>query len=312
MDPIQNIKIHKDTTFALLLEAQKRKWEIFYLEHHQLFLSENKVYGLTARINVQDKLPDFFSFIDHAPQKMPLSSFDMVLMRKDPPFDIPYLYATYLLELAQKEGAFIVNDPRSIRDANEKLFTAFFPQCCPETLVTSRKTILEDFFQTHQKIILKPLHTMGGHAVFLLDQHNPNFHVTVEVLTKNGKYPIMAQRYLPEIKDGDKRILLIDGEPYPYALARIPSPGDIRGNLAAGARGKGIPLNARDRWIAEQVGPTLRDKGLFFVGLDVIGDYLTEINVTSPTCVREIEAAFGVNIAAHLLNKLIEKKYPKN
>lgn len=308
MDPIEHIHIEKDTTFALLLEAQKRHWEIYYTQTADLFLDHNTVYGAVRKIQVQDHIENFVRFENTTPTSVPLTQFDMVLMRKDPPFDIPYLYATYLLELAQKAGCYIVNNPTSMRDANEKLFTTHFPQCCPPTLVTSQKTNIQDFLTEHKKIILKPLHSMGGQSIFLLTQENPNIHVTVEMLTHGGKYPIMAQRYLPEIIHGDKRIIMIDGKAYPYGLARIPQPGDIRANLAAGGKGIGYKLSAHDYWIAEQVGPTLKEKGLSLVGLDVIGDYLTEINVTSPTCVREIERAFDLNICTIILDSLWDAK----
>jgi glutathione synthase len=225
-------------------------------------------------------------------------------MRKDPPFDIPYLYATYLLELAQNQGCKVINDPRSIRDVNEKLFTAWFPQCCPPTLVTSLISQLRAFLSEHKEIIVKPLNNMGGQGVFKLTQKSDNINATLEILTKNGKFPIMAQRFIPEIIKGDKRILMINGTPYPYALSRIPQAGEIRANLASGGDGVGSELTERDIWICKQVGPTLKENGLFFVGLDVIGDYLTEINVTSPTCVREIEAAFNVNICEEIFNSI--------
>lgn len=307
MDDLEKIKIEKDTTFALLLEAQNRQWEIFYLQQNQLFLSNHIISCLASRIQINDDPKLFFSLLDPSPQKLPLQYFDVVLMRKDPPFDIPYLYTTYLLELAQKQGCFIVNDPKSIRNANEKLFTTHFPQCTPETLVTSQKSLLRDFLNRHHKIILKPLDTMGGRSVFLMKENDPNFSVTVEEITRYGTMPIMAQRYIPEIAQGDKRILMIAGKPYPYGLARIPPQGEIRGNLASGGIGVGHQLTDRDFWIAEQVGPTLSTQNLFFVGLDIIGDYLTEINVTSPTCVREIEKAFSVNLSEFIIDEL-EKK----
>jgi glutathione synthase len=306
MDPIQTIHIEKDTTFALLLEAQKRQWEIYYLEAKQLYLADNKVGGLIAPIRVKEDPSDFITFLD-LPKKMPLNTFDVVLMRKDPPFDITYLYATYLLELAQAAGCFIVNHPRSIRDANEKLFTAWFAHCCPETVVTSQKVLIQDFLAKHPQVVVKPLHSMGGQGVLVLKQGDLNVNATIELLTHRGKYPIMVQRYLPDIlQSGDKRILLIDGVPYPYSIARIPALGDFRGNLASQATAKGHTLTDRDIWLCEQVGPTLKARGLFLVGLDVIGDYITEINVTSPTCVREIEAIFKVNLASTILDSLMQ------
>lgn len=306
MDNIEHINIKKDTTFALLLEAQTRQWQIFYLQPNQLFLSDNQVFGLATPIQVINNPQQFFAYLA-PPQKMVLHDFDVVLMRKDPPFDMPYLYSTYLLDIATKQGVLIINDPKSIRDANEKLFTAYFPQCTPPTLVSSQKSLLRDFLKEHQKIILKPLDTMGGRSVFLMTEQDPNFNVTVEELTHNEKIPIMAQLYLSDIMRGDKRILMIDGKAFPYGLARIPQDGEIRGNLAAGGKGVGHQLTDKDFWISEQVGPTLSQYHLFFVGLDIIGDYLTEINVTSPTCVREIESAFSVNLSGFIVDEL-EKK----
>lgn len=308
MDSMHAIHPHKDTTFALMLEAQKRQWQIYYLEARQLYLSDNQVSGLVSRIRVTDQQNDFVEFIDESPKSLPLIHFDAVLMRKDPPFDLPYLYATYLLELAEKEGCLIFNRPSSIRDANEKLFTAWFANCCPETLVTSQKSLLQQFIAKHHKIIIKPLHSMGGQGVLTLQENDLNFHAAIELLTHHGKYPIMTQRFLPDIlQSGDKRILLIDGQPFPYALARIPAKDDFRGNLASRATGIKHELTTREKWLCDQVGSTLKAKGLFFVGLDIIGDFITEINVTSPTCVREISALFKVNIAATILDALASK-----
>jgi glutathione synthase len=229
-------------------------------------------------------------------------------MRKDPPFDMEYVYTTYLLERTQAGGVLVVNQPDSLRDANEKLFTAWFPQCTPPTLVTRQAAQIRAFLTEHGDIIVKPLGGMGGQSVFHLRQDDPNVNVVLETMTKRGTRFTMAQRFLPEIAQGDKRILMIDGEPVPYALARIPAPGDSRGNLAAGGRGEGRPLSERDRWICAQVGPTLRARGLVFVGLDVIGDYLTEINVTSPTCIRELDALYDLNIAAQVLDA-VERRH---
>lgn len=308
MDPIYDIKIHKDTTFALMLEAQKRQYEIYYLESSQLFLSDTTVSGLVSRIKVTDNPAHFVDFLDATPQAMPLTAFDCVFMRKDPPFDITYLYATYLLDLAENAGAVIINRPGSIRDANEKLFTAWFSDCCPETVVTSQKHLLKAFIAKHHTTVFKPLHSMGGQGVLVMKENDINLNSSIELLTHHGKYPIMAQRYLPEIiAGGDKRILMIDGEPYPYALARIPAKDDFRGNLASHATGIAQPLTERDRWLCQRVGQTLKAKGLFFVGLDVIGDYITEINVTSPTCLREIDALCQVNVAAQVMDALLEK-----
>jgi glutathione synthase len=233
-----------------------------------------------------------------------LSELNVVLMRKDPPFDMEYIYSTYLLEQAQSAGVLIVNNPQSLRDANEKLFTAWFPECCPDTLVTRQDTLIRDFYQTHGDIILKPLDGMGGASIFRIKEQDPNLSVIIETLTEHGQKSVMAQRYIPDIVQGDKRILMIDGEPVPFALARIPAEGETRGNIAAGGRAEGRLLTENDRWICQQVGPKLREKGLIFVGLDVIGDYLTEINVTSPTCIRELDRQFGLNIASDLMARI--------
>ncbi|HNK33765.1 MAG TPA: glutathione synthase, partial [Plasticicumulans sp.] len=235
---------------------------------------------------------------------LPLAELDVLLMRKDPPFDLEYIYTTYLLERAEAEGVRVVNRPQSLRDANEKLFTAWFPQCCPPTLATRDMARLRGFVAEHGDAILKPLDGMGGAGIFRVRAGDANLNVIVETLTERGRRTALAQRFIPEISAGDKRILMIDGEPVPYALARIPAEGETRGNLAAGGRGVGQPLSERDRWICAQVGPELRRRGLVFVGLDVIGDWLTEINVTSPTCARELDAQFGLDIGADLMRAL--------
>lgn len=306
MDPITAIQFKKDTTLGLLLAAQKRQWQLYYLEMTDLYLKDNQVQGNICQIEVHQDPQQWVTFLS-SPHPQALTSFDIVLMRKDPPVDLAYLYSTYLLELAQKQGALIINDPRSLRDVNEKLFTTWFPHCCPHTVVSASIRVIKDFLQEQGVIVVKPLNLMGGQGIFVLKKDDLNVNVTLELLTKNEQVPIMAQHFLPEIKNGDKRILMIDGEPYPYALARIPAAKDIRGNLAHGAKGVGCQLSERDLWLCEQVGPTLKEKGLFFVGLDVIGDYVTEINVTSPTCVREIEAAFNVDICGYILDRLSEK-----
>jgi glutathione synthase len=231
-------------------------------------------------------------------------------MRKDPPFDMDYIYTTYLLEKAEERGVLVVNRPASLRDCNEKLFTAWFPQCCTPTLVTSDRERILSFMDRHKDIILKPLDGMGGSSIFRVRQADPNANVIIETLTSHGRRLTMAQRFVPEISQGDKRILMVDGEPVPYALARIPKPGETRGNLAAGGTGQGLPLSDQDRWIALQVGPSLRQRGILFAGLDVIGDYLTEINITSPTCIRELDSQFGLNISAQLMDCIEEKLAP--
>ncbi|CAM4460303.1 MAG: Glutathione synthetase [Legionellaceae bacterium] len=300
MDPITHIKIVKDTTFALMLEAQKRQWQIYYMEIKDLFLKNGVTWASMKKIQVQDNNLHWFDFEEETTQE--LHQLDMVFLRKDPPFTMEYLYTTYLLERAEAAGTKVFNNPRSVRDANEKLFTAWFSQCCPETLVTSKQTLIKHFLNEFGDIICKPLDGMGGAGIFRLQKNDPNTSVILETVTQNETKTIMVQRYLPEVRQGDKRILMIDGNPIPYALARIPSPGETRANLAAGGHGEGIPLTDRDHWICQQVGPILKEKGLLFVGLDVIGDYLTEINVTSPTCARELDQLFQLNISAQWLD----------
>ena len=305
MDPIQSIKPHKDSTLAMLLAAQKRGWQLYYMTQKDIFLRDGKVQAIKRPLEVRDNPHDWFTLSE--PDPRPLSELDVILMRKDPPLDLQYIHTTYLLELAEADGVLVVNKPQSLRDANEKLYTAWFPQCCPATLVSRDMKQLRSFLDEHQDIIIKPLEGMGGMSIFRLRLGDPNISVAFETLTNNGQQYIMAQRYIPEIVHGDKRILMVDGEPMPYALARTPASGETRGNLAAGGRGEGRPLTERDRWICQQVGPTLKKKGLYFVGLDVIGDYLTEINVTSPTCIRELDKQFELDIAGELMD-CIEKK----
>ena len=299
MDPIESIKIHKDTTFAVLLEAQKQGFELYYMQQKDLYLRDGLVQAHMQTLNVQDDNNKWFELGET--ERLSVSDLDVIFMRKDPPFNMEYIYTTYLLELAEKAGVLVVNNPQSLRDANEKLFTAWFPECCPSTLVSSNMQLLKEFLLEQKDIILKPLDGMGGRAIFRVQENDPNLNVIFETLTDHGQNNIMAQRYIPEILQGDKRIILIDCEPVPYALARIPAAGETRANLATGGKGVAQPLTDRDRWICKQVGDTLRKKGLMLVGLDVIGDYLTEINVTSPTCIREIDAAFDTNIAAKLI-----------
>lgn len=300
MDPIDRINIKKDTSFAMLLEAQTRGWELYYMELNDLYMRNGRAYARTRHLEVRRDAQRWYDFGEE--HYIALDRLDVILMRKDPPFNQEYIYATYLLERAEELGACVINKPQSLRDANEKLYTAWFPHCCAETLVTRDARRIRDFLQEQQEIILKPLDGMGGTSIFHLRQSDPNLSVILEVMTRHNSRFVMAQRYLPEIIDGDKRILLINGEPVPYCLARIPAPGETRGNLAAGGSAEGRELTERDRWIAAQVGPTLREKGLIFAGLDVIGDYLTEINVTSPTCVQELDRQFGLNISATLMD----------
>ncbi len=302
MDSIGHINIKKDTSFAMLLEAQARGWELHYMELNDLFLRNGMAFARTRTVEVDRNPQQWHEFISE--QEIPLDQLDVILMRKDPPFDQEYIYATYLLERAESLGVYVVNKPQSLRDANEKLFTAWFPQCCAETLVARESRRIRAFLQEQEEIILKPLDGMGGTSIFHLRQGDPNLSVILETMTKFNSRYVMAQKYLPAIKDGDKRILLVNGEAVPYALARIPAQGETRGNLAAGGSAEGRELTERDWWIAGQVGPTLREKGLVFVGLDVIGDTLTEINVTSPTCVQELDRQFGLNIAGLLMDHI--------
>lgn len=305
MDPIESINIKKDSTFAMLLEAQQRGWNIRYMEQGDLYLENDRSYARTRSLQVDENPLEWFRFLSE--DTLPLDELDVILMRKDPPFDMEYIYTTYLLEKAEERGVLIINRPSSLRDCNEKLFTAWFPQCCTPTLVTSNKERILHFIEQQKDVILKPLDGMGGSSIFRSRQGDPNTNVIIETLTNHGRRYAMVQRFVPEISKGDKRILMINGEPVPYSLARIPKPGETRGNLAAGGTGQGLPLSEQDRWIALQVGPSLRQRGILFAGLDVIGDYLTEINVTSPTCIRELDSQFGLNISAQLMDCIEEK-----
>ncbi|BBL73488.1 glutathione synthase [Methylomagnum ishizawai] len=302
MDPIGKIKIHKDTSFALLLEAQARGYELYYMELNDLYLRDGRTHARMRSLRVQRNELSWFSLGDG--EDLPLDRLDVVLMRKDPPFDQEYIYATYLLECAESRGVYVVNKPRSLRDANEKLFTAWFSHCCAPTLVAREAGKFREFLREQKEIVLKPLDGMGGASIFRVAENDPNLSVILETMTRHNTRYAMAQRYLPAIVDGDKRILVVNGEAVPYALARIPAQGESRGNLAAGGRAEGRELTARDRWIVEQVGPTLKERGLVFVGLDVIGDYLTEVNVTSPTCVQELDKFFNLNISAKLMDHI--------
>jgi glutathione synthase len=294
MDPIGSIKPYKDTTLALMLAAQKRGWQLRYLEMGDLWLRDGVARGRVRPVTVFDDKKHWYDLGE--PEEIELGKLDAILMRKDPPFDLEYVTATYILERAEDQGALVVNKPRSLRDANEKVFISWFSHCCAPTLVSRDADQLKAFHAEHGDVVLKPLDGMGGMGIFRIGADGLNLGAVIETLTDNGRRSIMAQRYLPQILDGDTRVLVIDGEPVPYGLARIPKAGETRGNLAAGGRGEARPLTERQRWLAAQVGPKLKEMGLVFVGLDVIGDYLTEINVTSPTCAREIDAAFGTDI----------------
>lgn len=305
MDPISQIKPVKDTTLAMLLEVRRRNWELRYMELPDLFLRDGRCLASHRALDVKDSLTDWFTLGDT--EIGPLAEMDVVLMRKDPPFNMDYIYATYLLERAEHAGAVVVNQPAGLRDVSEKAYTAWFPQCCPPTLVTGNIGRLRDFLDEQRDIIVKPLDGMGGTSVYRIARGDVNTSVILESITLGGQRYVMAQRYLPEISNGDKRILLIDGEPFPYALARLPVAGETRANLAVGGRGEGRPLTERDRWICSEVGPVMKEKGLMFVGLDVIGDYLTEINVTSPTCVRELDREYDTRISAILMDSIEAK-----
>lgn len=302
MDPLHTIHFKKDSTLAMLWAAQERNWQIFYLPHDSLLIRNGEPYAVASPMQVS-RDPDNWHQLGNS-SEIALASLDAILMRKDPPFDNEYLYATLVLETAERRGVLVVNRPSSLRDCNEKLFATRFPQCCPPHLVSSSQQLLREFYTMHQDIILKPLDGMGGSQVFRVKPEDPNLGVILETLTLHGKRTIMAQVFIPEIRNGDKRILIVDGEPIPYALARIPAPGETRGNLAAGGTGIPQPLSERDYWICNEVIPTLREKGLLFVGLDVIGDYLTEINVTSPTCIREIDQVHHLDIAGKLISAM--------
>ena len=299
MDPIGAINYHKDSTLAMLLAAEKRGWELYYMEQRDLFLEGSRCYANLAGLEVRRNENDWFTLSDT--HTAPLDELDVILMRKDPPVDMEFIYTTFLLERAEAHGALVVNKPAAIRNANEKLYTAWFSQCSPPTRVSRDIQVLKTFLAEHGDIIVKPLDGMGGMSVFRVRLEDPNLNVILETITGNGTTSTMAQRYIPEITAGDKRILMINGEPFPHALARIPTGGESRGNLAAGGRGEGVDLSERDRWICAQVGPALREQGLLFVGLDVIGDYLTEINVTSPTCIRELDKQYDADIAGQLM-----------
>ena len=305
MDPIAKIKIRKDSTFAMLLEAQQRNWPIWYMEQSDLTLRDGRCIAHVSALQVRDDPDGWFTLGESRIQ--PLDELDVILMRKDPPFDMQYVHTTYLLEQAAARGSLVVNRPGALRDANEKLYTAWFPEVCPPTLVSSRHSEFVAFIDRQQDVIMKPLDGMGGASIFRVRADDPNRNVIIETLTAHQTSYTMAQRFIPEIRHGDKRILVIDGDPVPYALARIPSAGETRGNLAAGGRGVGVALSDKDREIVETVAPRLREEGILFAGLDVIGDFLTEVNVTSPTCIRELDQIYGLNISAILMDCIEQK-----
>ena len=302
MDPIGSINYKKDTTLALLLAAQRRGYRLFYMEQQHLFLENGNPRAEVRPLKVIENPFKWYELDE--PSSIPLEELDVILMRKDPPFDSEFIYSTYILEAAERRGTLVVNKPQSLRDCNEKVFATEFPDCTPPLLVSRDEYRLKKFLAEHLDVVFKPLDGMGGTSIFRAQQGDQNVNVILETLTNNGRETIMAQKYLPEITTGDKRVLVVDGEVIPYCLARIPAVGEFRGNLAAGGQGLVQPLSDRDRWIAEQIAPVLQAKGLIFVGLDIIGDYLTEINVTSPTCVREIDSAQETGIGDRLLNAI--------
>ncbi len=302
MDPLETIHFSKDSTLAILFAAIHRGWSIYYMQQTDLILRDGQVYANAQQLTLFEHEVSWFEL--EKKTEIALNSLDVILMRKDPPVDMAYIYTTQLLEIAEQQGAIIFNKPASLRDVNEKIFANWFPHCCPPTLISADSLLIKAFLTEQQEIVLKPLNGMGGQGIFRVTQKELNLNVILETLTNNGQRPIVAQRYLPEITAGDKRVLMIDGEPIDYALARIPIKGETRGNLAAGGKGIPIPLGKKERSICEQVGPVLKEKGLLFVGLDIIGDYLTEINVTSPTCIRELERETPIKISQKLLDAI--------
>ncbi len=299
MDPIQLISFKKDSTLAILLAAQKQGFELFYMQQQDLFLENGEPRASMTPLRVYDDPNGWYELGES--RVAALEEMNVLLMPKDPPFDSEFIYSTYILEAAEQRGSLVVNKPQSLRDCNEKVFATQFPQCTPPLLVSRDQARLKLFLEEHKDVVYKPLDGMGGTSIFRVSEGDQNLNVILETLTNYGQQTIMAQKYLPQITLGDKRILVVDGEVIAFSLARIPTGSDFRGNLAAGGRGVVQPLSERDQWIAQQVAPTLKERGLIFVGLDVIGDYLTEINVTSPTCIREIDNAEDTHIGDKLI-----------
>jgi len=302
MDDIANINPKKDSSLAMMLEATRRGWGIYTFDTTDLFAEQDKILAYTSKTTVVDHPDNWFE--KQPKQTIELSEFDAILMRKDPPFNMDYIYATYLLEQAENNGVLVVNKPQSLRDANEKLFALNFAHCMPTTLISTQIDQIKSFIKAEKTVVVKPLDGMGGNDIFKLSEGDSNIDEVLDYLTHQGTRQILTQEFLTDIAKGDKRILLINGKPIDYALARMPAEGSFKGNLAAGATGVGQPLSDRDRYLCEQIGPTLKDKGLMFVGLDVIGDYITEINVTSPTCIRELDEQFNLNIAGDLFDAI--------
>jgi len=307
MDPIEDIKPAKDTTLAMMLAAQRRGWELHCLGLGDIWLRDGVAMGRARPVEVRDDPGDWFSLGEVTARR--LGEFDVILMRKDPPFDTEYIYATYILERAETQGALVVNRPQGLRDMNEKVYTAWFPECCAPTLITRDMVDMHAFLAEHRRAVCKPLYGMGGRSIFVLEAGDKNSSVVFETLTEYGSRYAIVQRYIPEIvTTGDARVILVDGDAVPYALARIPTDSDNRGNLAAGARGIGRPLDERDRWLAGRIGPALRERGMLFVGLDVIGGLVTEINVTSPTGARELDRQFGLDVTGTLMDAIARRR----
>lgn len=306
MDPIESIHTYKDSTFAMLLEAQRRSWSIHYIRPNSLYVLDGRPFAQTALLSVKDQPENWFQRDNY--NEIDITQFDVILMRKDPPFNMEYIYLTYALELAQKSGTCVVNDPAALRNMNEKFSILNFPQCCTPTLVTKDRAQIANFISSHKDVVVKPIDAMGGESIFRITPNDSNHNSIIDEITQKGTKTIMAQRFIPDIIQGDKRILLVNGEPIPYALARIPAQGEFRGNLAAGGQGHGVPLSEQDRWICTEIKTTLVENGILFAGIDVIGSYLTEINITSPTCIRELDAQYDLNISGilfdHIENKL--------
>jgi glutathione synthase len=299
MDPIESINFKKDSTLAMMLEAQSREYQLFYITPDSLYINERGAFAIAKLINVKNDPTGWFDFKEEI--QIRLSELDVIFMRQDPPFNSNFIYNTYVLESAEKEGVLVVNKPESLRDCNEKVFATEFPECCTPFLVTSNPDLLKSFIEDHRDTVIKPLDGMGGSSIFRLRNSDPNLNVILETITESFTTKVMIQTFIPEIVDGDKRILLINGKPMNAAVARVPAEGELRGNLAAGASAVARSLTEKDLWICEQVGPKLKDLGLVLVGLDIIGDYLTEINVTSPTCFREYESLCDIDVAFNFL-----------
>ena len=300
MDPIESIKPYKDSSLAMMLAAQNKGWSLHYIQQSGVYLKDSTVKVDFKPVKVFDDNQHWFEAGELA--TINAADLDVIMMRIDPPFDMEYIYTTYLLEMAEKQGSLVVNKPASLRDANEKLFATQFPQCCTDVLVSRDAQKIRDFVDRHKDVILKPLDGMGGQSIFRVGPTDPNLSVILETMVNAGQHTIMAQKFIPQITHGDKRILMVNGKAIPYTLARIPAKGETRGNIAAGGTGQAMPITEREQWIADQVGPQLKEMGILFAGLDVIGDYLTEINVTSPTCIREIDGAYNLDIAGQLMD----------